>query len=437
MIPRPSREPRAVLLALGVMAFLALAADRAAAGEDYTFRFGPSAGAVGGQADSTVLLDVGPGQFPVNAWSLGVCHGPEVDIVSVSDGGTTASIDPDFLQSQILPGQGWTVGVVLSFVGVETIPPGSGYALHVARYDLLEEGDATLVFCDTLGSPVPVGTLVTLADGLATTIPPAQIPGTIAIGLIPPFTCSIGSASGAAGATVGLSVAVDNPVPFDGFALGIRQPQGLFAVDAIAPGAAILAAAGGGGPAYFLANLAPAGGGEGDATVACLLSFLPPLAQVPAGAANEIAAITGTIDPAAAAGSELAIELTDELGVPPVLTRFAVAGTSVTPLTEPGLVEVTGGGGGAEFVRGDVGGDGALTLGDAVALAMYLFVAGAAPPCLDAADVNDSGGLLIDDVVVLLSYLFAGGAPPALPFPGCGPDPAADSLGCAASPCPP
>jgi len=425
VIPRPcSAALRALLLASAIVS----GTGSATAGEEYTFRFGPSAGAVGGEANIAVLLDVGVGQVPVNAWSMGVCHDASVDIVSVADGGTTASLTPDFQQKQLFPGQGWTVGVVLSFIGTETIPPGSGYALHVARYALLAEGTAAISFCNTLGSPV-VETLVTIADASSTTFPPSQIPGAIEIGLIPPFTCSFGAASAAAGTPVDIAIAVDNPVPFDGFALGVRQPAGLLSIDAIAPGAALVAAAGGSGPAFFLVNLAPAGGAESGATVGCLLGLAPPFAQVPAGPANEIAIVTGTIDAGASAGSALAIELTDELGSPPVLTRFTVAGTSVEPISVPGVVDVTGGGG-PQFVRGDLSGDGTLTIADAVTLLGFLFGGGAPPGCLDAIDVNDSGGLLLDDAVLLLGYQFAGGPPPAPPFPECGPDPTADAIPC-------
>lgn len=434
---KPTKRIAAVRAALAA-GLIAFSAGSAPAGQDYTMRFGPSAGAVGGEANISVLLDVGPGQIAASAWSLGACHDALVDIVSVSDGGTTASLGPDFQQKQIFPGAGWTVGVVLSFIGTETIPTGSGYALHVARYSLLEEGTATISFCDTLGSPA-VETLVTIADASATTFPPNRETGSIAIGLIPPFTYSFGPASGAAGTAVDIAISVDNPVPFDGFALGVRQPGGLAAIDAVAPGAAILAATGGAGPAFFLPNLAPAGGAGSAATVGCLLALAPPFAQVPAGPTNEIAVITATIDATASAGSELAIELTDELGDPPVLTRFTVSGVGVEPFGEPGVIEVTGGGGGATpFVRGDVTGDGLLTIADPVNLAGYLFGAGATPGCIDAADVNDSGSLLLDDVVVLLAYQFSGGAAPALPFPDCGADPTpADPLPCDDSPCVP
>lgn len=84
-----------------------------------------------------------------------------------------------------------------------------------------------------------------------------------------------------------------------------------------------------------------------------------------------------------------------------------------------------------EFVRGDVNGDGAIELTDAVNLLTRLF--GATPggfDCERAADVNDSNVVDISDAVILLTYLFLEGSPPPAPFPACGSDTTPDLLGC-------
>ncbi len=83
------------------------------------------------------------------------------------------------------------------------------------------------------------------------------------------------------------------------------------------------------------------------------------------------------------------------------------------------------------FRRGDVDGNGAVAINDAVLILMYLFAGDDTPPCLDAADVNDSGAVDISDPIAGLLYLFTGGAIPA-PGPNeCGEDPTADAgLGC-------
>lgn len=82
---------------------------------------------------------------------------------------------------------------------------------------------------------------------------------------------------------------------------------------------------------------------------------------------------------------------------------------------------------GVEYLRGDVNGDGALALPDAVLTLDHLF-GGAALPCLDAADVDASGSINIADAIGLVRFLFAGGSPPAQPFPACG---SVAALGCA------
>jgi hypothetical protein len=397
--------------------------------EGFALRFGPAQGAVGGEADITVLLD---SAFAVSAWSLGVCHGPEVEVVSVTNGSAAEALEPLALNSiNLHPGAGWTAGVLIDFLGVTTLPPGSGAALHRARYALLAEGDATLVCCDSLGSP-PVATVLSLPSGV--TYAPIQTPGTIAIGLVPPIECRLADATGSAGVPLELSVSVDNPVALDGFAFGFAADAAALPIEAITPGAALLAATGGLGPDYFAPNLAPSGGD--GATVACLLSLVAAGSPLPSGVDQEVVVITAT--PASGLGDAvLPVDFTDALGEPPVLTRMTVAGVSVLPVLSGGTVTVTGTTAGPLFIRGEVVPDGSITLGDPIALLNYLFAGGDPLPCEAAGDIDDDGQLLLGDVVQLLGYLFSGGAEPAAPFPSCGIDPTPGDLGCGASPgCP-
>jgi hypothetical protein len=85
----------------------------------------------------------------------------------------------------------------------------------------------------------------------------------------------------------------------------------------------------------------------------------------------------------------------------------------------------------ASFIRGEVDGNGSLTLSDAVRTFLYLFAAGEPPSCLDAADSNDDGTLDLSDGIRTLLYLFGGGDP--LPAPSdCATDPTPDALSCKA-----
>ncbi|MGA1778964.1 MAG: hypothetical protein ACO4CW_01325 [Planctomycetota bacterium] len=394
--------------------------------DDFTLRFGPSQGAVGGEANIHVLLDAAQ---TVSAWSLGVCHGPEVDIVSVVNGSTTQSLEPLALNAiSLAPGQGWTAGVLIDFIGLVTLPPGNGYALHTARYSLSTEGDATLAYCDTVGSP-PVQTVITIPGGA--TLTPQQEEGTIVIGLVPPIEIALESVAGVAGETVTIPVRVTNPAPFDGFAMGFAVAASEMTVDAITPGAALVAATGGLGPDFFATNLAPTGG-EG-ATVACLLSLTDPVGQLPAGTDQDLVVIEGTLDAGLGDGS-VTIAFTDALGLPPVLTRMTVDGVGVAPIGTDATISVSAAVVEAQFVRGDVVDDGVVGLGDAITLVNYLFSGSGTVACEVAADFDDDGSLGLSDVVNLLGYLFSGGDAPGAPFPDCGLDPTPDSLTCDVEP---
>ena len=83
------------------------------------------------------------------------------------------------------------------------------------------------------------------------------------------------------------------------------------------------------------------------------------------------------------------------------------------------------------FVRGDSNGDAVFDVSDSPFTLSYLFLAGEAPPCLDAADANDDGAVDLADPITALQHLFLGGDAPPAPFPAAGPDETADRLGCA------
>ncbi len=96
-------------------------------------------------------------------------------------------------------------------------------------------------------------------------------------------------------------------------------------------------------------------------------------------------------------------------------------------------------GGGQQFVRGEINGDGARNIADAVFLLNQLFIPGSpTAPCQKSADVNDDGSVNIADAIFLLNELFVPGSPTApAPNPGCGDDPTMDMLPCDSfSPCP-
>ena len=95
----------------------------------------------------------------------------------------------------------------------------------------------------------------------------------------------------------------------------------------------------------------------------------------------------------------------------------------------------TGGPGDPPITVGDPNGDGAIDIGDAIAMLGYLFNAEAIS-CVAAMDVNGDNQVDISDPIYELSYLFNQGAPP-VGGGECTPDtnPANADLGCEDSGC--
>ncbi|HIG05739.1 MAG TPA: hypothetical protein EYQ08_08440 [Planctomycetes bacterium] len=130
------------------------------------------------------------------------------------------------------------------------------------------------------------------------------------------------------------------------------------------------------------------------------------------------------------------LDFVDTLGSPPVDISIVIEGASYPPSLASGAVTLTPHDG-APLIRGDASQDGTLDLADGVGILQYLFI-GAAADCLDALDANDSGNVSITDAIRVLCALYCSGSPPPeSPFPGCGFDSTADSLGCLSYPgCP-
>ncbi|MBI4582685.1 MAG: family 10 glycosylhydrolase [Planctomycetes bacterium] len=88
------------------------------------------------------------------------------------------------------------------------------------------------------------------------------------------------------------------------------------------------------------------------------------------------------------------------------------------------------------FRRGDVNGDGAADISDAIGTLEWLFLGTSIPSCLAAANANGDAEVDISDPIGLLEFLFLGNSPPPEPFPECGPILLVDDkkLGCAMQP---
>lgn len=102
-------------------------------------------------------------------------------------------------------------------------------------------------------------------------------------------------------------------------------------------------------------------------------------------------------------------------------------GVNFDNVSATGLISI-----GTMFVRGDVNGDGAVDVSDAIALLADLFIPGSPRlSCDDAIDANDDGQKDVSDAVFLLAALFVpGSAPIPAPAPDCGLDATTDVLIC-------
>lgn len=424
-----------------------LTIDPAYAGDDrYQLRVESASGSQGAFVVVNVRLDSQPGSLgapsPLAGWSYGICHSAnDVSLLSVANGPTTATVNggslPDFnsINSSPAGGTGFTVGVVISFFGTQTLAPGTQYIINRATYSL--DGTpgtvAPLVFCDSLGSP-PVQTVVVVSGGL--TITPVTVPGSLSIEVNDdPYRLLASDATGPAGSTVTLSVAVDNPQAIAGFSFGLRNDSGVAAPVTASLGSDLESLNGGAGADFFAFDESPplVTGVDAGVVVGCVFSLQPPFDSLAAGEGAEIARVSYQISPGLAAETTTEVSFSGQLS-PSAPILLIVNGEGVVP-SERIAGSITGLVGSAPlFVRGDVNADGALDLADVSVLAAWLFGVGPGVACEDVGDIDDSGQLApLVDLFYLVAYLFQGGPVLPPPFLACGSDPTPDALMCEAS----
>lgn len=92
-------------------------------------------------------------------WSFGIEHDPAVlELAGVVNGSAVfdqCGVPPDYLGIDLYP-TGYTVGVIISFLGMCTLPPGAGYELSVGSYFQFPDAPVSSTqICPTgdLGSP--------------------------------------------------------------------------------------------------------------------------------------------------------------------------------------------------------------------------------------------------------------------------------------------
>jgi hypothetical protein len=152
--------------------------------------------------------------------------------------------------------------------------------------------------------------------------------------------------------------------------------------------------------------------------------------EIPPGDETLVAWIHGTIPADAPVGAEVTLDLVNDpiswFGMRSEFTHRGEARyvSSVPQLIDAVLQIVPDV---AFFVRGDANTDFKVDVSDAIFTLEYLFLAGPAPQCSDAADADDSGSIVISDAVVILNHLFAGSSIRISdPYPLLGADPTPD-----------
>lgn len=401
-----------------------------------------------------------PGGLPPAAtgFAVGIAHDPAVfSGVDVQVGPALESLNgglgPDLFLVEVLPG-GFTLETLFG-----SDPTGGPMEIPVlARQDFarlryfVQPGvgaatpPTTIAFSDTLGSAAPVPNSVQTAAGPVSVSLIAPTP----IQFVDPvrFRFSIDDAAAtydpADGAvTVGILAAIAEEIgssaaatAVSGFTMAIAHDSTAIAPVGVEPAPLLDALGGGMGPSFFSATVGSDGiavdvlYGAGETLLHDLgLAVIRVTYQAVSGA------LVGDLD-----GETVRLSFDDALGGSTTPNSVRVGAIPESPGRGEGWIELWPASAEPEFARGDCNADGGMDIGDPITVLGFLFPVGGSsttPGCADACDGNDDGLLDIADAIRILGALFSAGAPPPAPFPGCGADPSADALDCAAfSGCP-
>ena len=396
----------------------------------YDLTMTDAAGAPGASVDIQVLLDNNGDD--IQGWSFGGCHdGTALSLTAVVDGADTATVNdgdsPDFNQVNVFADTGFSVGVVISFIGAAVLPAGTlGSELNVASYDLIGAAGTTTQaeFCGTIGSP-PVDILVVVAGQSFT---PTTTSGTIElVSGPPPFTYLAGDYevnydgnSGETTLTVTPSIIEDPSSPgfpsdTQGFSMGMEHDAALLNVDSVAWNADI-----GFDPDFEGINTSPANGWTIGVvysfTGANTLAFETATPVLNVSYSTIGSALAGLEDP-----TTTGLNWSNELGSPPVVNVVVVAGSSLEPALQDGSLTLFPQYAPPDtpFIRGNCNGDAIINIADGIWILNDLFQNGPASTCTAACDVNSDGMMDTGDAIYIISFRLLSGPVPSAPFPGC------------------
>ena len=164
---------------------------------------------------------------------------------------------------------------------------------------------------------------------------------------------------------------------------------------------------------------------QGGYISAIVLSVTDNKAVLPRGR-NLVSRASYAVNPGKIPEASTVISFSSQLrreGSPPVNIVVVDSGSSLKPtFVRDGRVIIEAS---LSFHRGDPDGDGRVSVLDALQLLLFLFLAGPAPSCFEAADFDDDGRIDASDPILILRWLLRHGAAPAAPGPpgsACGRD---------------
>lgn len=156
---------------------------------DYVLYISEEANVQGSFILPQFLLDAGGLAVGLAGWAWGVCHDDAfLDLLAVFPGSALATVNqggpPDFYVTELFD-EGWSLGCVVNFLSLDSLPPGAGYEMNTAEYQLVGPDNSTtdLVYCNSVGNPAVETVLVEVGGN---TITPATLTGTQSIGVPPP-----------------------------------------------------------------------------------------------------------------------------------------------------------------------------------------------------------------------------------------------------------
>ena len=411
--------------------------------QDYSMYFDTSETAPSGSSiQIRCMLDNPTGVLA--GWSIAVCEDTVSDDYNftaavsgeaalTANGGSPAAFD----ELTVCPGEGIIQGVVVDFVGQNSLPAGTGHEMAVIDVELLGPDDtfAPVSYCDATlcsGSATPTETLVVPPGGIA--VVPTQLSGLIEIGGLPPFnlTAAFSNPSAEQGTTVGAEITANAPIAYYGFSLGLAHDGSNLNLLSAEAGTSLQSVNGGAGPEFLLIDLDPVG--ASGLVVACIASTESgSLETLPTGSDEQLVTCQYEVLPTATVGFtglDFSGELIPAQGSPATPILISLGSEPAIVTTSGDSVEITEAPLGTPFQRGDFDANGNVNIADPINILNYQFNNGAEPTCEKIMDIDDSGQIQLNDPILLLTYLFSNGAPPAAPFDSCGIDPTDDSITC-------